>query len=156
MDLLNFNLKLFYYFSIVSWLRGQRSCDINKLIHHERNTGDFRIRSNERLLSYRISFFITGYDRDSSLFTAANFFLTSHKPLLVSQGYALHITNGEMVTDGQSSSPACFLCLCHRQLVRQNIIICWVTSSVSSQFSLQPARLKGKIGRKAASKVWSL
>ncbi len=41
----------------------------------------------------------------SSLFTAGNGFLSSHKPLLVCQGYTWHIRNGEAVADGQAPSP---------------------------------------------------
>lgn len=113
---LNFNLKFFFIVSGYNKkLQRQKSYVRHKQI--KRSTGNFRIKCQEYLLSYCISFIITGYDRNSSLYTAANSFLMSHKPLLVSQGYTLHITNGEMVTDGQSSSPACFLCLCHGQLV---------------------------------------
>lgn len=39
------------------------------------------------------------------MFTAGNGFLTSHKPLLVSQGYTWHIRNDEAVADGQAPSP---------------------------------------------------
>lgn len=44
------------------------------------------------------------------MFTASNRFFTSHKPLLVSQGYAWHIRNDEAVADGHALSP-CLLAL---------------------------------------------